>query len=180
MKVIIDLHAAEGSQNGNDHSSSRDGSLEWGKSDTNIQNTVNVIEFLTKRYARSPSLFAVELLNEPVAPGVTLDNLKKYYKAGYDAVRKHSSTAYVILSQRLGLGSQDDRELFPLASGFQKSVIDVHYYNLFWPEVFNSMTVEQNIEFIHTNRSAQLSSITTSNGPLVFIGTYKLTLWISC
>lgn len=176
MKVIVDLHAAEGSQNGNDHSSSRDGSQEWGKSDTSIQNTVDVIEFLTKRYASSPSLFAMELLNEPVAPGVTLDMLKKFYQAGYNAVRRHSSTAYVILSQRLELGPQDDRELFPLASGFQKSVIDVHYYNLFWPEVFDKMTVEQNIEFIHINRSAQLSAITTSNGPLVFIGNFHFKL----
>ncbi|CAM8911066.1 unnamed protein product [Rhodiola kirilowii] len=170
LKVIIDLHAADGSQNGNDHSSSRDGTQDWGKSDTNIQRTVDVIEFLTKRYAASPSLFAVELLNEPVAPGVTLDMVNKYYKAGYDAVRRHSSSAYVILSQRLGLGSQDEKELFPLASGLQKSVIDVHYYNLFWPEVFNSMTVQQNIDFINTNRSAQLNAINTQTGPLVLVG----------
>ena len=50
MKIIIDLHAAPGSQNGWAHSSSRDGSQEWGKTDENIQQTVDVIEFLTARY----------------------------------------------------------------------------------------------------------------------------------
>ncbi|KAF6169334.1 hypothetical protein GIB67_028754 [Kingdonia uniflora] len=30
LKIIIDLHAVEGSQNGYENSSSRDGSLEWG------------------------------------------------------------------------------------------------------------------------------------------------------
>ncbi|KAJ4965576.1 hypothetical protein NE237_017425 [Protea cynaroides] len=167
VKIIIDLHAAPGSQNGNEHSSSRDGSQDWGKTDENIQETVAVIDFLTARYAKNSSLYAVELINEPVAPGVTLENLQKYYKAGYEAVRKHSSNAYVVLSNRLG--SSDSKELFSLANGLRDSVIDVHYYNLF-SDTFSNMTVQQNIDFIYTNRSAQLNNITTSNGPLTFVG----------
>lgn len=50
LKVIIDLHAAPGSQNGWEHSASRDGSQEWGKTDENIKQTVAVIEFLASRY----------------------------------------------------------------------------------------------------------------------------------
>lgn len=50
MKVIIDLHAAPGSQNGFEHSASRDGFQEWGTIDDNIQETVSVIDFLTARY----------------------------------------------------------------------------------------------------------------------------------
>ena len=49
MKIVIDLHAAPGSQNGFEHSSSRDGSQEWGTTDDNIQKTVDVIEFLVAR-----------------------------------------------------------------------------------------------------------------------------------
>jgi hypothetical protein len=45
----------------------------------------------------SPSLFAVELMNEPLAPRATLDNLTMYYRDGYDAVRKHSSTAFCMI-----------------------------------------------------------------------------------
>ncbi|XP_073265511.1 probable glucan 1,3-beta-glucosidase A [Populus alba] len=167
LQVVIDLHAAPGSQNGWEHSSSRDGSQEWGQTDENIRQTVDVIDFLTARYAKSPSLYAVELMNEPRAPGASLDSMTKYYKAGYDAVRKHSSTAYVVMSNRLS--SDDPRELFPLASGLTGSVIDVHYYNLFSDE-FNSMSVQQNIDFINTNRSSQLNHVTTSNGPLTFVG----------
>lgn len=48
MKVIVDLHAAQGSQNGWDHSATRDGVLEWG--DAQISDTVVVIDFLAKRY----------------------------------------------------------------------------------------------------------------------------------
>lgn len=50
MKIILDLHAAPGSQNGFEHSSSRDGSQEWGKTDETIQQTVHVIDFLTARF----------------------------------------------------------------------------------------------------------------------------------
>lgn len=47
MKVIIDLHAVNGSQNGNEHSAARDSHIEWG--DSQIQNTVFVIDFLASR-----------------------------------------------------------------------------------------------------------------------------------
>ncbi|XP_051118408.1 probable glucan 1,3-beta-glucosidase A [Andrographis paniculata] len=167
IKVIVDLHAAPGSQNGWEHSASRDGSQEWGQHDTDIQETVGVIEFLAARYAKSLSLFAVELLNEPLAPGVSLDVLTKYYKAGYDAVRKHSATAYVVMCYRLG--SSDARELFPLASGLKRSVLDVHYYNLF-TSAFDALTAQQNIDYVYNNRTTQLNHITAANGPLIFIG----------
>ncbi|XP_025610271.1 probable glucan 1,3-beta-glucosidase A isoform X2 [Arachis hypogaea] len=167
LKIIIDLHAAPGSQNGYEHSSSRDTSQEWGKTDENIQQTVNVIEFLAARYAKSPSLYAVELINEPLSPGATLEALNKYYKAGYEAVRKHSKTAYVVLSNRLA--SSDPREFFPVATGLMKTVIDVHYYSLYESK-FDNLTVQQNIDFIQTNRSSDLTFVTTSNGPLTFVG----------
>ncbi|KAI8002317.1 putative glucan 1,3-beta-glucosidase A [Camellia lanceoleosa] len=123
--------------------------------------------FLWSRYANNPSLYAVELINEPLAPGASLDSIIKYYKAGYETVRKHSKTTYVVMSNRLG--QADPKELFPLASGLERTVIDVHYYNLF-SDVFKDMTVEQNINFINTNRTADLNLVTTSNGPLTFVG----------
>lgn len=120
-----------------------------------------------RRYAESPSLYAVELINEPLLPGVSLQNLTKYYSAGYKAVRRHSSKAFVILSNRLG--EIDPKELFPLANGLEGSVIDVHYYNLF-ADIFSNMTVQQNLDFVYTNRSAQVNFLTTANGPLTFVG----------
>ncbi|GKB92413.1 probable glucan 1,3-beta-glucosidase A, partial [Tanacetum coccineum] len=49
LKVILDLHAAPGSQNGFEHSATRDGFIEWGLTEENIQETVRVIEFFTAR-----------------------------------------------------------------------------------------------------------------------------------
>ncbi|XP_078164721.1 putative glucan 1,3-beta-glucosidase A [Carex rostrata] len=166
LGVIVDLHAAPGSQNGFEHSASRDGSQEWGTTDENIAQTVNVIDFLASRYAKRSGLLAIELISEPLAPKATLDSLKKYYQEGYNVVRKYTSNAYVIMSNRLSASST---ELLQFASGFQKSVLDVHYYNLFTSE-FTTMTVQQNIDYVNNNRSTDISTVSIANGPLVFVG----------
>ncbi|KAL0325154.1 UNVERIFIED_CONTAM: Glucan 1,3-beta-glucosidase [Sesamum radiatum] len=150
MKVILDLHAVPGSQNGNHHSGTRDGFLEWG--DSRIPETVSVIDFLAARYADHPSLIAIELMNEPLAPGVTLDSLRKYYKAGYDAVRVYTSTAYVILSNRLG--EANHTELLPFATGLNYSVIDVHYYNRY-SDYFRTLNGEWTADLYINSASMQ-------------------------
>ncbi|TVU30852.1 hypothetical protein EJB05_22496 [Eragrostis curvula] len=168
LGVIVDLHAAPGSQNPWEHSGSRDGSQDWGTSDANIAQTVQVIEFLAARYANRTSLLAVELLNEPLAPGATLSSVKKYYQDGYNAVRRHTSTAYVIMSNRLG--TNETTELLQFAGSFSGSVLDVHYYNLF-TSTFTNLTVQQNIDYVKNNRSSDLATVTKQNGsPLTFVG----------
>ncbi|KAJ0732930.1 putative glucan 1,3-beta-glucosidase [Helianthus annuus] len=166
LKVILDLHAAPGSQNGYEHSSSWDGSIQWGQTEETIQETVNIIEFFAARYANNASLYAIELINEPNASGVSLSVLTKYYEAGYKAVRSHAPNVFVILSNRI---NGDSKELLPVASGKTNVVIDVHYYNLF-SSIFDNMTVQQNIDFIKTDRAKELQAIATSNGPLTFVG----------
>ncbi|KAJ7945378.1 Glucan 1,3-beta-glucosidase [Quillaja saponaria] len=172
MKVIIDLHAPQASQNGNEHSGTRDGYQEWG--DSNIQDTVAVIDCYKIQdsrkkvlYANKPSLAAIELMNEPWAPLISLSTLENYYKQGYDAVRKYTQTVYVIMSNRLNTNS--DTELLSFAGGFHRVVIDVHYYNLY-TNTFKNMNVQQNIDYVNNQRAAELSRVTSSNGPLSFVG----------
>ncbi|KAI3879215.1 hypothetical protein MKW98_028782 [Papaver atlanticum] len=110
MKCIIDLHADPGSQNGMEHSSSRDGSTDWPTSQAYISQSLDVIEFLASRYGNHPALLGIELLNEPSASGISLDILVSYYSKGYQIVRNHSSTAYVIMCQRIG--NADPLELY--------------------------------------------------------------------
>ncbi|KAL5225625.1 hypothetical protein ABZP36_012264 [Zizania latifolia] len=165
LKVIIDLHAAPGSQNKQAHSGSRDGIVGWG--DAKIDETVQVIKALADRYASRKSLLAIELLNEPWAPQVGLDTLKKYYKAGYTAVKEKvkNPDVYVIMSNRLN--TNDPTELVDFASTFDHCVIDVHYYNLY-DSSFN--TIEDNINFVKTTRESQLKSLMRANGARVFVG----------
>ncbi|CAD6212442.1 unnamed protein product [Miscanthus lutarioriparius] len=168
ISVIVTFHAAPGSQNPYDHSATRDGSQEWGNTDENINQTVQVIDFLAKRYANNTALLAIELLNEPLAPGADLSRLKKYYEDGHKTVRLYSSTTYVIMSNRLNIENQT--ELLQFAGGFDGAVLEVHYYNLY-EDKFSNLTVEQNIDFVRNNRSSDLKAITNQNGrPLTFVG----------
>lgn len=166
IKCIIDLHAAPGSQNGMEHSASRDGTTGWPTTDY-ISQTLDVIDFLASRYAEHPSLLGIELLNEPSAGSVPLDVLVSFYKRGYEVVRKHSSTAYVIFCQRIG--NADPFELYQANLGSINTVVDLHYYNLFDAFFFN-MSALDNIQFIYKNREQQLQALNRANGPLVFIG----------
>ncbi|RCV43120.1 hypothetical protein SETIT_9G269700v2 [Setaria italica] len=168
LGVIVDLHAAPWSQNGHEHSGSRDGTVGWGTSDGNIDQTVQVIEALAARYASRKSLLAIELLNEPSIE-VQFDALKKYYKAGYEAVHRHvqRDDVYVIMSGRLIQNGAT--EMVDFASRFKKCVLDVHYYNLYDPK-YESMSAGQNIDYVKTVRANHLNTLMRQNGALVFVG----------
>ncbi|WVZ06181.1 hypothetical protein V8G54_019527 [Vigna mungo] len=167
IKCIIDLHAAPGSQNGMEHSSSRDGFTGWPTSPDYISESLHVIEFLVSRYAKHPALLGIELLNEPSAGTVSLDVLIPYYKQGYQIVRKYSSSAYVIICQRIG--AADPLELYQANIGSHNIVLDLHFYNLFDP-FFVNMSAVDNIQYIYKSREGQLQALNNSDGPLVLVG----------
>nr|CAD1825139.1 unnamed protein product [Ananas comosus var. bracteatus] len=166
LKCIIDLHAAPGSQNGMEHSASRDGSIDWPLDDY-ISQTLDVIDFLSSRYANYPSLLGIELLNEPSAAAVPLDVLVSYYARGYQIVRNYSPTVYVIFCQRIG--NADPMELYQANIGVSNTVVDLHYYNLFDP-YFDDLNATENIQFIYKSRMPQVQALNSANGPLVFVG----------
>ncbi|XP_075675169.1 putative glucan 1,3-beta-glucosidase A [Castanea sativa] len=120
--------------------------------------SINLLEWfiLHMCYANNPSLATIELMNKPHAPGVTPDNLKNYYKSGYDVVRKYTPSAYVILSNQLG--NAHPKEQLSFARNFNHVVIDMHYYNLYLDE-FSNMNVQ----------SYALKTVTTSIGPFSFV-----------
>ncbi|XLR07129.1 hypothetical protein S83_035067, partial [Arachis hypogaea] len=108
-------------------------------------------------YGDNPSLGGVELMNEP--SGVNLDSLKNYYKQAYDAVRRYSQSAYVIMSNPL---DHDSKVLLSFVQHFNNVVIDVHYYNLY-SDYFNSLNTQQNIDFIRNQRASDLSGVSSTN-----------------
>lgn len=128
---------------------------------------VNLTEHLICRYARHPALLGIELLNEPSAATVSLDILTSYYKQGYQIVRNYSSSAYVIMCQRIGIA--DPLELYHTNIGSDNVVLDLHFYNLF-DTFFVNMSAVDNIQYIYKSREGLLQSLNSSNGPLIFIG----------
>ncbi|XP_026416298.1 uncharacterized protein LOC113311704 [Papaver somniferum] len=171
LKCIIVLYAAPGSQNGKQHTSSRDGSIDWPISD-NIQQSLDAIEFLASKYGNNSALLGISLLNEPHSPDVPFNTLQKYYNDGYDIVRKHSTTAYVIMCQLRGDdgADPDPAVLYNANTGNGKSnvVVDLLYYNLY-PSLAN-MSLQENINYLYGTRKTQMNSLNAAEGPLVFIG----------
>lgn len=167
IKVIVDLHAAPGSQNGMEHSASRDGSSDWSNSSDHISQSLAVIDFLASRYSNNTMLLGIELLNEPLATTVPVDVLTSYYANGYQTVRKYSATTYVIMCQRIG--NADPHELYHINDAFSNIVVDVHYYNLF-DDYFINKTAQDNIDFILKNREPQVEALNSTNGPPIFVG----------
>lgn len=63
--VLVDLHGAPGSQNGQPHSGISDGQAHLFGNETNLRNTVNVLTYLTQQLASVTNVIGIQLINEP-------------------------------------------------------------------------------------------------------------------
>jgi glucan 1,3-beta-glucosidase len=98
LSVLIDLHGAPGSQNGNDHSGAS-GPVDWLKR-KNSQLSLQAIDAIAMRYGSRRNLLGIELLNEPAAilEARNHTELIHYYEQAYAIVRAYSSTAWVVFN----------------------------------------------------------------------------------
>lgn len=81
IEVLVCLHGAPGSQNGNDHSGRRGKAL-WYRERRYRYQTVEVLERLARRYRDHPKFWGLELLNEPRV-GVVQWKLRQFYNEAY-------------------------------------------------------------------------------------------------
>jgi glucan 1,3-beta-glucosidase len=127
LKVLICLHAAPGSQNGEMHSG-RLGSVDWPRQPENIDLTLDIVRRLADRYGRRPGLIGIELLNEP-AREVPVRTLADYYRRGYRLVRQLCGPrAWVVFSD----GYQPRRWAWKLHwPAHRLAYQDNHQYQLF-------------------------------------------------
>ncbi|CAM4899379.1 unnamed protein product [Rotaria socialis] len=89
--VLVSFHAANGSQNGNDHSSPADpGNSHWSAYSENVENALDAAEWLAQRYsADDVALLGIGLLTEPEETS-NEDVLKRYYYDAYGRIRLFS------------------------------------------------------------------------------------------
>lgn len=127
IKVIIDLHALPGSQNGYDHSG-KVGAIGWHKDPKNIELSLELVEKVAQRYKNSPILFGIELINEPHYT-IPYETLAEYYTKGYKAVRNHCSPKVgVIFSDAFRPHIWKKLLSNPM---FENIYMDVHFYQCF-------------------------------------------------
>lgn len=128
LQILLDLHTAPGSQNGQDHSG-KSGELLWHINPENIHKTVDVVGEMARRYGSSKALWGIQLLNEPDKM-IPLDTLQNYYRRAYDEVRETCGerVAVVIHDAYRPLAEWQD---FVDELSFKNMLLDTHLYQLF-------------------------------------------------
>jgi aryl-phospho-beta-D-glucosidase BglC (GH1 family) len=77
LGILIDLHGAPGSQNGEAHSGVSTGGAALFDGTANTQKTLEVLTFLTQHFASVSNVVGIELLNEP-KPNAALESFCKH------------------------------------------------------------------------------------------------------
>ena len=127
LDVVIDFHAAPGSQNGNDHSG-LSGKVRW-SDDGNITRSLDVIEQLAERYCKYPNLLGIELLNEP-SNKIKRNTLVEYYRLGHERVRKYCDEQVAVIISDTFNPKDWKQELSDMGNVW----LDTHLYQCFSAE----------------------------------------------
>lgn len=87
--VLIDLHGAPGSQNGQSHSGTSDGQANLFHNDNNVQKTIDVLTYLTRQLTPISNIVGIQILNEPN----DVASLPTFYARVINTLRKVSPEA---------------------------------------------------------------------------------------
>ena len=154
LQVMLDLHTVPGSQNGYDNGGLT-GVCKWHKNPEEVEFVLTVLERLAKRYGEHPSLFGIEVLNEPIswpvwitspsrtkaedkkeAKGsgfVPMSFLRKFYTDAYNKMRKYLPEEKVIIFHD-GFRLTKWNRFFD-KNGMKNVMLDTHIY-IFAMEMF--------------------------------------------
>ena len=131
LRVVLDLHAAPGCQNGFDNGGIQ-GVCEWHTREEYLAHSVDVLGRLAERYRANACLHAIQVLNEP-RWDVPTDLLEAYYLRAYDAIRAHCRPEHVAVVFHDGFRSHREYLGFMQPPAFQNVILDVHRYQCFEP-----------------------------------------------
>lgn len=129
LKVVLDLHAAPGCQNGFDNGGLLD-VCEWHTREEYLAHSVDVLGRLAARYRAAPALHAIQVLNEP-RWDIPTDLLKAYYRRATAAIRAHCPPEAVAVVFHDGFRSHREYQGFFTGPGFENVLYDVHRYQCF-------------------------------------------------
>ena len=129
LRVVLDLHAAPGCQNGFDNGGIKD-VCEWHTSEEYLAHSVEVLGKLAARYRGHAALHAIEVLNEP-RWDVPTDLLKDYTRRAYAAIRAHCRAQDVAVVFHDGFRTHREYLGFMQPPGFENVLFDVHRYQCF-------------------------------------------------
>lgn len=129
LRVIVDLHAAPGCQNGFDNGGIM-GVVEWHTKEEYLAHSVDVLGRLAERYRAEPALYGIELLNEP-RWDVPTDLLKGFYLRAEAAIRAHCPADRVAVVFHDGFRTHREYLGFLQAPQHENVIYDIHRYQCF-------------------------------------------------
>ncbi len=154
IKVLIDMHGAPGSQNGDMHSGIC-GRVDWPKDDANIVRTIDILQKLANRYKDHPALHGVQMLNEP-NHHVPNDILRDYYIRCYHALRKEiDEDKPIVFHDQFNITSWRD---FMQSPEYKNVALDCHIYQCFSPTE-NKFSMREHINWQLDNWNAALKDM---------------------
>jgi len=168
LKLLLDLHGAPGSQNGWDHSG-RGGAINW-TDPKNVQETLRVLQGLAQKYGRHPSLYGIELLNEPKFD-VSLEILQRFYQDAYVVLRKHLDPSVAVVFHD-SFRAQAWKK-FMQEPAFKNVILDTHLYQCFDDQA-KGRTALQHLAFA-INRKETLDEMQRDELPTI-VGEWSLSL----
>lgn len=127
LKVILDFHGLQGSQNGQDHSG-QVGKIKFYKR-RYTNRALATVDYLTREYGHEPALLAIELINEPKVRWFIF-RLIRYYKRAYRIAQQNTAPGVKIIVSDAFQPLRLARALNRKQLGDQL-VLDVHLYQLF-------------------------------------------------
>lgn len=146
LKVLVDLHAAPGNQNGFDHGGRR-GVSTWAGNATNIQRTIDILQTMSREFSKSKyanSVTALELLNEPVTDkDVVLD----FYQRAYQVVRYPN-----------GPSAAESPLLVAISDEFVSPAYSTYWDDKLRPPTYEGVALDTHIYTIFDDKSLRLSS----------------------
>jgi glucan 1,3-beta-glucosidase len=129
LRVILDLHAAPGGQNGFDNSGIA-GVIDWPNKPEYIEHSLATLERLAARYADRSCLHAIEVLNEP-HHDIPTSVLRAYTEEAYLRIRSHCAKEDVAVVFHDGFRSFHEYDGFMSEPEFGNVILDIHRYQCF-------------------------------------------------
>ncbi len=173
LRVVLDLHAAPGCQNGFDNGGIM-GVCEWHTSEEYIGHSLDVLERLAQRYADHPALHGIQALNEP-SWDIPTDLLKRYTTDAYHRIRRFCPPERVTVVFHDGFRSFREYAGFLQEPDFRNVALDIHRYQCFARD-----DIDMDI-FAHIRKSAvdlrlEADEIIRDSGYQVYCGEWSLGL----
>lgn len=140
IKIVLDFHGLQGSQNGHDHSG-QVGPVRFYRV-WHQWRALRTLRRMTQRYGHHPALLGLEVINEPFAPS-PVRKLIRYYDRAVSIVRRYARSGTKIIVSDAYRPLQLAKALSKRDYG-QDIVLDIHLYQVFGDDE-KDMTLEQHV-----------------------------------